>query len=200
LLSIKWRLETLQNQALCHVIDIFRKMNIETLKVETYTFSLHVHLNKLQNQVTLHSWINNRTQKTRWACKIICAHLIENNRLISRFLIFKKMTFLNASIRKEAKIQFRCKRLNLLTMTQMSERAITQFHKSQWNLRWKNYKKRIADINAFFAQRFHLFKKSVKMRDDLQKVESILATYIRIERIELQIYLHLKNVSSVNSL
>ncbi len=49
LLSMKWRLETLQNQALCHVINIFRKVNIETLKVETYTFSLHVHLNKLQN-------------------------------------------------------------------------------------------------------------------------------------------------------
>ena len=33
----------------------------------------------------------------------------------------------------------------------MSERAIAQFHKSQWNLRWENYKKHIADINAFLA-------------------------------------------------
>jgi len=47
--SMKWRLKTLQNQALCHVINVFRKVNIETLKVETYTFLLHVHLNKLQN-------------------------------------------------------------------------------------------------------------------------------------------------------
>ena len=117
LLNTKWRLETLQNQALCHVIDVFRKVNIEMLKVETYTFSLHVHLNKLQNQVTLCSWINDRTQKTWWACKIICAHLIKTNRLISRFSIFKKITFLNISIRKEAKIQSRCKRLNLLTTT-----------------------------------------------------------------------------------
>ncbi len=53
--STKWRLETLQNQALHHVINVFRKVNIETLKVETYTFLLHVHLNKLQNQVTLRS-------------------------------------------------------------------------------------------------------------------------------------------------
>ncbi len=64
LLSMKWKLETLQNQALHHMIDVFRKVNIETLKVKTYTFSLHVHLNKLQNQVTLCSWINDRTQKT----------------------------------------------------------------------------------------------------------------------------------------
>ncbi len=49
LLSMKWRLKTLQNQMLRHVIDVFRKVNIETLKVETYTFSLHIHLNKLQN-------------------------------------------------------------------------------------------------------------------------------------------------------
>ncbi len=70
-------------------------------------------------------------------------------------------------------------------MTQMSEHAIAQFHKSQWNLRWKNYKKRIADINAFFIQRFHLFKKSVKMRDDFQKIESTFAIYIRIERVTI---------------
>ncbi len=110
------------------------------------------------------------------------------------------MTFLNVSIHEETKIQFKCKRLNLLMMTQMSERAIAQFHKSQWDLRWENYKKRIADINAFLAQRFHLFKKSVKMRDDLQKVESILTTYIKIKRIKLKIYLHSRNVSSANSL
>ncbi len=115
--SIKRRLETLQNQALYHVINIFKKVNIKTLKVETYTFSLHVHLNKLQNQVTLRSWINDRTQKTWWACKIIHAHLIKTNRLISHFSIFKKMTFLNVSIREEAKIQSRCKRLNLLMLT-----------------------------------------------------------------------------------
>ncbi len=35
LLSMKWRLKTLQNQALRHVINVFRKVNIETLKVET---------------------------------------------------------------------------------------------------------------------------------------------------------------------
>ncbi len=109
------------------------------------------------------------------------------------------MTFLNVSICEEAKIQFRRERLNFLTSTQTSERAITWFHKSQWNLRWENYKKRIADINASLAQRFHLFKKSVKMRDDLQKIESILATHIRIKRIELNVYLHSRNVSNANS-
>ncbi len=110
------------------------------------------------------------------------------------------MMFLNVSICKEAKIQFRREQLDLLMITQTSEHAIAQFHKSQWNLRWKNYKKRIADINASFAQRFHLFKKSVKMRDDLQKIESILAIHIKIEHIKLKIYLHSTNMSSVNSL
>jgi len=197
--STKWRLETLQNQALCHVINVFRKVNIETLKVEIYTFSLHVHLNKLQNQVTLRSWIDDRTQKTWWACKIIRAHLIKTNKLISRFSIFKKMTFLNVSIREEAKIQSKRKWLDLLTLIQTSKRAIAQFHKSQWNLQWENYKKRIADINASFAQRSHLFKKSVKMRDDLQKIKSILAIHIRIKHIKLNVYLHLRNMLSANS-
>jgi len=122
--DMKWRLETFRNQALHHVINVFRKVNIKMLKVETYIFLLHIHLNKLQNQVTLHSWINDRTQKTWWACKIIHAHLIKTNRLIFRFSIFKKMMFLNASIHKEAKIQSRCKWLNFLMMIQMSERAI----------------------------------------------------------------------------
>jgi len=40
---------------LYHVINVFKKMNIEMLKVEMYTSLLHVYLNKLQNQITLHS-------------------------------------------------------------------------------------------------------------------------------------------------
>ncbi len=39
----------------------------------------------------------------------------------------------------------------------------------------------------------------IKMHDDFQKVESILATYIRIKHIDLNIYLHLKNISSMNN-
>jgi len=112
----------------------------------------------------------------------------------------QKMMFLNVSIHKKAKIQFRCRQLDLLTSIQTSEHVITQFHKSQWNLRWENYKKCIADINASFAQRFHLFKKLVRMCDDFQKIESILAIYIRIKRIKLNVYLHLRNVSNANSL
>ncbi len=110
------------------------------------------------------------------------------------------MTFLNVSIHKKAKIQSRCKWLNLLMLIQTSECAIAQFHKSQWDLWWENYKKCIADINTSFAQRFHLFKKSVRMRDNFQKIKSTLAIYIRIERIKLNVYLHSRNILSVNSL
>jgi len=38
------------------------------------------------------------------------------------------------------------------------------------------------------------------MRNDFQKAESILVMYIRIERIDLNVYLHFKNVSDMNSL
>ncbi len=75
---------------------------------------------------------------------------------------------------------------------------IAQFHQDQWNLRWKNYKKYIININAISAQRSHLFKKSIKMHDDFQKIKNILAIYIKIECIKLNVYLHLKNVSSAN--
>jgi len=40
----------------------------------------------------------------------------------------------------------------------------------------------------------------IKMRDDLQKAESILAMHIKIERIDLNAYLHFRNVSNINSL
>ncbi len=109
------------------------------------------------------------------------------------------MTFLNVLIHEKAKIQFKHERLNLLMLIQMSERAIAQFHKSQWDLRWKNYEKCIININAFLAQRFHLFKKSVRMHNDFQKIESTLATYIRIKRIKLNVYLHSRNMLSANS-
>ncbi len=59
LLSKEYRLETLQNQTLHHVTEVFKRVNIETLKTETYMSLLHVHLNMLENKITLHSWINN---------------------------------------------------------------------------------------------------------------------------------------------
>ncbi len=65
LLNKECKLETLQNQTLHHVAKAFKRVNIETLKTETYMSSLHVHLNMLQNKITLHSWINNRTQEIR---------------------------------------------------------------------------------------------------------------------------------------
>jgi len=40
----------------------------------------------------------------------------------------------------------------------------------------------------------------IKMRDDFQKAESILAMHIKIKHIDLNAYLHFKNVSDMNSL
>jgi len=74
-----------------------------------------------------------------------------------------------------------------------------QYYKKQWNQWWNKYRKRVADINAILAQRLHLSNKIIKMHNDLQKVKSILAIYIRIERIDLNVYLHFRNVSDVNS-
>ena len=78
--------------------------------------------------------------------------------------------------------------------------AITQYHKDQWNQQWKKYKEHVANINATSAQRLHLSNKMIKMHDDLQKAESTLAMHIRIERINLNVYLHFRNVSDMNSL
>lgn len=47
------RLGTLQNQALRHVADAFKRVNTETLEAETYTCPSHVHMNKLRDQATL---------------------------------------------------------------------------------------------------------------------------------------------------
>ena len=55
LLSKERRLETLQNQILHHVAEAFKRVNIKTLETETYMSLLHVHLNMLQNKITLHS-------------------------------------------------------------------------------------------------------------------------------------------------
>ena len=65
LLSKEHRLETLQNQTLCHVTEVFKKVSIETLKTEIYTSSLHVYLNMLQDKITLRSQVNDWTQKIK---------------------------------------------------------------------------------------------------------------------------------------
>ncbi len=195
------KLETLQNQTLRHVAEAFKRVNIKTLETETYMSSLHVHLNMLQNKITLHSRVNDRTQEIRQACKLICARLTRVNRVISRSLVIKKIALLNVFIQEDAKIQLRRRRhILFFTMISTSDSiAITQYHKDQWNQRWENYRERVADVNAISAQRLHLSNKMIKMRDDLQKAESILAMHIRIKRIDLNAYLHSRNVSGMNS-
>ncbi len=201
LLSKECRLETLQNQTLCHVAEVFKRVNIETLKTETYTSFLHVHLNMLQNKIMLHSWVNDWTQEIRQACKLIHARLTKVNHVISRLLIIKKIILLNVFIQEDAKIQSRRRRRFLFfTISTNDSIAIAQYHKDQWNQRWEKYREHVADINTISAQRSHLSKKMIKMRDDLQKAESILAMHIRIERIDLNVYLHFRNISDMNSL
>ncbi len=169
LLSKECRLETLQNQTLHHVAEVFKRVNIETLKTEIYMSSLHVHLNMLQNKIMLHSWINDWTQEIRQACKLIHVRLTRVNHVISRLLIIKKIILLNVFIQEDAKIQLRCKWcIFFFTMISTSNNiAITQYHKDQWNQRWEKYRERVADINVISAQRLHLSNKMIKMRDDL---------------------------------
>ncbi len=195
------KLETLQNQTLRHVAEVFKRVNIETLEAETYMSSLHVHLNMLQNKIMLHSWVNDRTQEIRQACELIRARLTRVNRVISCSLIIKKIVLLNVFIQEDAKIQLRRKWcIFFFTMISTSDSiAITQYHKDQWNQWWEKYRERVADINAISAQRSHLSNKMIKMRDDLQKAESILAMHIKIKRIDLNAYLHSRNVSGTNS-
>ncbi len=140
-------------------------------------------------------------QEIRQACKLICAHLMRVNHVISRSFIIKKIVLLNVFIQEDVKIQLRCRWYTLFfTMISTSNSiAITQYHKDQWNQRWEKYKERVADVNTISAQRLHLSNKMIKMHDDLQKAESILAMYIRIKRIDLNVYLHSRNVSDINT-
>ncbi len=194
------KLETLQNQTLHYVAKMFKRVSIKILKAEMYTSSLHVYLNMLQDKITLRSWINDRMQKIWQACKLIYAHLMSVNCIISHFLIIKKVTLLNNSIQEDAKIQQRCKWLVLAAMISTSDSiAIMQYHRSQWKQWWEKYRKCIANVHIILTQRLHLFNKMIKMRNDFQKVESTFVTYIRIESINLNAYLHFRNVSDADS-
>ncbi len=154
----------------------------------------------LQNKITLRSWVNDWTQEIRQACKLIHAHLTKVNHVISRLLIIKKVMLLNILIQEDTRIQMRCKWLLLSATALISDSiVIAQYHKNQWNQRWKNYRNCIANVNVTSTQRLHLFNKMMKMRDDLQKAKSILATYIRTECIDLNAYLHFRNISDMNS-
>ncbi len=93
LLSKECRLETLQNQTLHYIAKAFKRVSIETLETETYTSSLHVYLNMLQNKITLHSWVNDQTQEIRQACKLIHAHLMKVNYVISYSLVINFFYF-----------------------------------------------------------------------------------------------------------
>ncbi len=77
--------------------------------------------------------------------------------------------------------------------------AIAQFHRSQWKQQWEKYRKCIADIHIISTQRLHLFNKMIKMWNDLQKIESTLIIHIRIKRIDLNAYLHFRNILNADN-
>ncbi len=166
-----------------------------------YISSLHVHLNMLQDKITLCSQVNDCMQKIRQACKLIRAHLMSVNHIIFRFFIIKKVMLLNNLIQEDAKIQLRHEWLTLTATTLTSDSiAIAQYHRSQWKQWWKKYRKCIADVYIILTQRLHLFNKMIKMQNDFQKIESILVTFIRIKCIDLNAYLHFRNVSDADSM
>ncbi len=202
LLSKEYRLKTLQNQTLHHVAEAFKRVNIKTLKTETYISLLYVHLNMLQNKITLHNCVDDWMQEIRQACKLIHAHLTRVFCIISQSLIIKKIVLLNVFIQEDAKIQLRHKQ-HILFFTMISASnsiIIAQYHKDQWNQWWEKYKERVANVNAISAQRLHLSNKMIKIHNDFQKAESILVMYIRIKCINLNVYLHSRNISDINSL
>ena len=124
------------------------------------------------------------------------------NHVISYLFIIKKIILLNVFIQEDAKIQLRCRWcIFFFTMISTSNNiAITQYHKDQWNQWWKKYRECVANVNVISAQRLHLSNKMIKMHDDFQKAENTLAMYIKIECINLNVYLHFKNISDMNSL
>ncbi len=194
------KLETLQNQTLRHVTKVFKRVSIETLKAEMYTSSLHVYLNMLQDKIMLRSWVNDRTQKIRQACKLIHAHLMNVNCIISRSFVIKKVTLLNNLIQEDAKIQLKHEWLTLAATISTSDSiAIAQYYRSQWKQWWKKYRKCIADVHVTLTQRLHLFNKMIKMQNNFQKIKSTLIIHIRIECIDLNVYLHFRNVSDADS-
>ncbi len=166
-----------------------------------YISSLHVHLNMLQDKITLCSWINDCMQKIRQICKLIHVHLMNVNCIISYSLIIKKMMLLNNSIQEDAKIQLRCKQLTFAATILTSDSiAIAQYHRSQWKQWWKKYRKCIADVHVISTQRSHLFNKMIKMWNNLQKIKSTFIIHIKIECIDLNVYLHFRNVSDADSM
>ncbi len=108
---------------------------------------------------------------------------------------------LNILIQEDTRIQMKHRWLSFFVTVSISDSiAIVQYHKDQWNQWWEKYRERVADVNAISAQRLHLSNKMIKMHDDFQKAKSILAMHIKIERIDLNAYLHFKNVSNMNNL
>ncbi len=107
---------------------------------------------------------------------------------------------LNNLIQENVIIQLKYKWLAFTAMISTSDSiAITQYHKDQWKQWWEKYRKCIADVHIILTQRLHLFNKMIKMQNDFQKVENTLIIYIRIECIDLNVYLHFRNVSDADN-
>ncbi len=108
---------------------------------------------------------------------------------------------LNNLIQENAKIQSRCRWLAFAAMISTSDSiTIAQYHRSQWKQWWEKYRKCIIDVHIILTQRLHLFNKMIKMWNDFQKIKSTFITYIKIECIDLNVYLHFRNISDADNI
>lgn len=191
------RLEALQNQGLRHISGAFKKTSTETLESETYIQPIGIYINRLQNRATLRARVQGHTQATR-----IRADKIRNS---LRLNTQRKLTPGEQKIRNLDNIIergtrdlygaaiYNRSREDTLTLAD-EERAVDVFHLNQWEKRWESYKQRRAHAGATPAQSTFLDKKILKLRKDMAKAESTMATHIRTERIGLRAYLALRGV------
>lgn len=199
-------LQIIQNVALRNITGAFKRVSTETLEAETYTPPINIFMNRLQDRSTLRMQNTGRADEIRSAREKIRVRLHnvpptagflktpgEQKAIRLRNVLDKTQEY------HEKKRQERRYRGTAEVKTPTKETVISMYHFEQWEKKWELYRRRIPDAHATEAQRTALGRKTLRMREGLQKAESTLAMHIRTERIGLQSYLYTRNVPGVES-
>ena len=188
-------LAIIQNNCLRRISGAYKTTPIAELETETHISSIDIHLNELQAKARIrlqNSKHYERIEKTKRKIHRSLKEERDRHRKSGLISANQKKTWfrrLNEVIEKQ-------KTTN--KQKQFSQKKLTNHFVRFWKNRWKKHQTK-SFRNPTSTRIKKIEKSTIQLHQEFAKAESVLATQIRIENVELANFLYKRRVSGIES-
>ncbi len=205
------KLAVIQNKCLRSIFEVFRVTFVSILEIETHVLFIDLHLNQLQTHARYCMQIESMSLMIRRECDKI-THKLSTS--FNRFRIHREIS--DEFNRAWAELQLFTNQRSSTNVVLVSWANQTRLVFEQWKfhrqrkkkvnshhvVRWKQKWKIYCDIvfTSTSTQTENIDKKRLQLHDQLKKIESLLSTQIRIEKIDFVGFLFRRKILEVTSI